>query len=85
MSNTYDQLYPKRNSAWIIHVGQLVCVKRNCFEQIGQFGIIIGCKSPNFGIGYDDDYWALLEGEISAIKTFQIYPVGVLEGELNEI
>jgi len=76
MSSTYDQLTsPTHNLAWIVFPGQLVAIKRNCFEQLEEYGIIIRCACPNFGIGYDDEYWVFLNGEMSRVKSFMIYPV----------
>lgn len=78
MSNTYGEynqsLSPR---AFIVFPGQLVEIKRNCFEQIGQYGIIIECMCPHFGIGYDDDYWVYIGGELTLVKNFQIYPVNL--------
>ena len=74
MSTTYDELNTN-HSTWIVYPGQLVSVRRNCFEQMGELGIIIECACPHFGIGYDDEYWVFLNGETVRIKTFMIYPV----------
>lgn len=76
MSNIYGQLHTTQPSPWIAFRGQLVEVRRNCFEQTPQYGIIIECKYPSFGIGYDDDYWVYIDGDISLVKNFQLYPVG---------
>ena len=76
MSTIYDELSPTHN-AWIVYPGQLVEIRRNCFEQLGELGIIIECACPNFGIGYDDEYWVFLNGELMRIKTFMIYPVNL--------
>jgi len=77
MSTIYEELYPTTKTAWIVFPGQLVAVKRNCFEQLPEFGIIIRCACPNFGIGYDEDYWVFLNGEMSRVKSFMIYPVDI--------
>ena len=72
------------NQSWIVFPGQLVEIRRNCFEQLGEYGIIIKCKSPHFGVGYDDDYWVLIDGQIALIKNFMIHPIK--KGEIkNEI
>lgn len=60
-----------------VRVGQLVTVKRNCFEQKGELGIIIKCTNPDFSMGYDDDWWVYIDGDIVLIKNFQIYPVNL--------
>ena len=73
--NYYEDWQPS-DSAWIIWPGQLVVVKRNCLEQIGEFGIIIECVCPDFGLGYDDEYLVLVNGEPQRLRTFMIYPVG---------
>tara|TARA_B100001989_G_scaffold198791_1_gene147359 strand:- start:10 stop:246 length:237 start_codon:yes stop_codon:yes gene_type:complete len=78
MSTIYEELYPPNNVSWIVFTGQLVAVKRNCFEQLPEFGIIIGCACPNFGVGYDEDYWVFLNGKISRVKSFMIYPVDTI-------
>ena len=76
MSNIYGELQPQATSqSWIVFPGQLVEIRRNCFVQTAEFGIIIGCKSPHFGIGYDDDYWVFIAGELLLVKNFMIYPV----------
>ena len=75
MSTIYEVLYPTTKSAWIVFPGQLVEIRRNCFEQLPVYGIIIECMCPHFGIGYDDDYWVYIEGELTLVKNFQIYPV----------
>ena len=86
MSTTYEVSQQTNRSSWIVFSGQLVEVRRNCFEQRGSLGIIIECACPNFGIGYDDDYWVYIEGELALVKTFQIYPIEISQGEnLNEI
>jgi len=76
MSTIYEELYPTTSLPWIVFPGQLVAVKRNCFEQLPEFGIIIRCACPDFGVGYDEDYWVFLNGEMSRVKSFMIYPVG---------
>lgn len=81
--NYYDyEGYERSNTAWIVFPGQLVSVRRNCFEQKGDFGIIIECVCPNFGIGYDEEYWVLIDGRIDKIRTFMIYPV--MENEYEQ-
>ena len=77
MSTIYDQLYTTQLSPFIVSRGQLIEVRRNCFEQTTQYGIIIECKCPHFGIGYDDDYWVYIGGELTLVKNFQIYPVNL--------
>ena len=79
MSTTYDELYQENREAWIVYPGQLVAVRRNCFEHFGEMGIIIECANPHFGIGYDDEYWVFLNGELTRIKTFMIYPVNYIK------
>ena len=75
MSTIYEKLYPTKHNAFIVYSGQLIEVRRNCFEQTPQYGIIIECMCPSFGIGYDDDYWVYMAGELTLVKNFQIYPV----------
>ena len=77
MSNIYGQLYTTQPSPFIVFRGQLIEVRRNCFEQMPVYGIIIECMCPSFGIGYDDDYWVYIEGELTLVKNFQIYPVNL--------
>ena len=77
MSNIYDQLYTTQPNPFIVFRGQLIEVRRNCFEQTPQYGIIIECMCPSFGIGYDDDYWVYIGGELTLVKNFQIYPVNL--------
>lgn len=77
MSTTYGELYHSNKTPWIVFPGQLIEVKRNCYEQFGSIGIIIECACPHFGIGYDDEYWVFLNGELTRIKTFMIYPVNL--------
>ena len=75
MSITYEESKIKYNTSWIVAPGQLVEIRRNCSEQLDEYGIIIECKSPHFGFGYDDDYWVLIDGQIVLIKNFMIYPM----------
>ena len=75
MSTTYEELYQSNRTAWIVYPGQLVVVRRNCFEHFDELGIIIECANPHFGFGYDDEYWVFLDGKLARIKTFMIYPV----------
>lgn len=75
MSTIYGQSYPIQLSHFVAYRGQLIEVRRNCFEQTPEYGIIIECKYPHFGIGYDDDYWVYIGGELTLVKNFQIYPV----------
>jgi len=77
MSITYDAQIPADFSTWIVSPGQLVRIKQNCFEQNGIYGIIIECMCPHFGIGYDNDYWVYIGGELALVKNFQIYPVNL--------
>ena len=76
MSNIYGEWQPTTTEvSWIVFPGQLVEIKRSCFEQSTEYGIVIECKSPCFGIGYDEDYWVYLKGELVLVKNFMIYPV----------
>ena len=76
MYNTLEEWKkPIRRNSWIIFPGQLVRIQANCFEQIATYGIIIGCETPHFGVGYDDNYSVLIDGDIVVVKNFQIYPV----------
>lgn len=78
MSTIYEALYPtQQHSAFIIFSGQLVEIRRDCFEQLPMYGIIIECMCPHFGIGYDNDYWVYIGGELTLVKNFQIYPVNL--------
>jgi len=76
MSTTYSSPETFNNTVYV-QVGQLVLVKRNCFEQKGEFGIIIKCTNPDFSVGYDDDWWVYIGGELTLVKNFQIYPVNL--------
>ena len=76
MSTTYGLLYTTQLRPFVAYRGQLIEVRRNCFEQTPEYGIIIECKYPSFGIGYDDDFWVYINGEVSLVKNFQLYPVG---------
>ena len=82
MSTTYGESTPYYDTSWILYSGQLVKIKKNCFEQEGLTGIIIECVCPNFGIGYDEEYWVLIDGRIDKIRTFMIYPV--MENEYEQ-
>ena len=79
MSTTYEVSQQKNRLPWIVFPGQLVEVRQNCFEQKGCVGIIIDCIHPNFGIGYDDEYLVLVDGRITNIKTFMLYPLEISE------
>ena len=76
MSITYGEcnqtLSPR---SFIVFPGQLVEIRRNCLEQLGEYGIIIECSNPCFGIGYDETYWVYVQGELLLIKNFMIHPV----------
>ena len=76
MSTISDLPYHLTHDTWIVIPGQLVVVKRNCLEQRGEYGIIIECVCPDFGIGYDDEYLVLVNGKPQRLRTFMIYPVG---------
>ena len=82
MSTIYEEWNAPPRNTWIVYPGQLVTVRQNCFEQKGQFGIIIECACPNFGIDYDEEYWVLIDGRIDKIRTFMIYPV--MENEYEQ-
>ena len=78
MSITYGEYNQSLSlRGFIVFPGQLVEIRRNCFEQTGLYGIIIECKCPHFGIGYDDDYWVYIGGELTLVKNFQIHPVNL--------
>ena len=78
MSNTYgESVQTASRASMIVFTGQLVEIRRNCFEQLGEYGIIIECMCPHFGIGYDDDYWVYIGGELTLVKNFEIYPVNL--------
>ena len=73
---SWDQIEQQQvHSSCITHVGQLVRIKLNCFEQSGDYGIIIECMTPSFGVGYDDDYLVLIYGNLVKVKNFMIHPV----------
>ena len=61
--------------SWIIFPGQLVRVKTNCFEQLGTYGIIIECEHPDFGLGLNETWIVLVDGEINTLESFKIWPV----------
>lgn len=75
MLTTYGELQQTNNSSWIIFSGQLVCVKANCFEQTGVYGIIIGCEHPNFGLGLNETWTVLVDGKLNTVESFKIWPV----------
>jgi len=78
MSTIYEELYQTgHHDTFIIFSGQLVEIRRDCFEQLPMYGIIIECMCPHFGIGYDNDYWVYIGGELTLVKNFQIYPVNL--------
>ena len=66
-----------RNSSecWIIFPGQLVRVKANCFEQSDTYGIIIECEHPDFGLGLNETWAVLVDGNINTLEAFRIWPV----------
>ena len=77
MSTTYGEYWAATTKpAMIVFTGQLVEIRRNCFEHLPVYGIIIECMHPHFGIGYDDDFWVLINGQIERLKNYQIHPVG---------
>ena len=63
--------------SWIVMPGQLVCVKTSIYEKNSAIGIIISCSYPNFGVGPDEEYLVLLDGDLKRIKTFMLYPISV--------
>lgn len=63
-------------ASWIVYPGQLVRVKANCFEQMGSYGIIIECEHPDFGLGLNESWVVLVDGEINTLESFKIWPVG---------
>lgn len=76
MWNTHEEYSQSMLArSFIVFPGQLVEIRINCFEQTGKYGIIIECKHPHFGIGYDDDYWVYIAGELLLVKNFMIYPI----------
>ena len=78
MSTTYGEYWAATTrQSMIVFPGQLVEIRRNCFEQLPIYGIIIECMCPHFGVGYDDDYWVYIGGELALVKNFQIYPVNL--------
>ena len=60
---------------WIIFPGQLVRVKSNCFEQSDTYGIIIECEHPDFGLGLNETYAVLTDGNIKTLESYKIWPV----------
>ena len=74
MSITYDLQIPADFSTWIVSPGQLVRIKQNCFEQTGVMGIIIGCVYPDFGLGLNETWTVLVDGKISTVESFKIWP-----------
>ena len=75
MSNTYGMPIDDHKSSWIIYAGQLVRIKANCFEQTGVYGIIIGCEHPDFGLGLNETFAVLVDGNINTIESYKIWPV----------
>jgi len=75
MSNTYEGWNQRLTQSWIISKGQLVRIKQNCFEQTGVYGIIIECTYPDFGYSGNDKYLVLINGKLSSIESFKIWPV----------
>ena len=77
MLTTYGELSQKSQTAscWIIYPGQLVRIKKDCFEQMGVYGIIIGCVYPDFGYSGNDKYLVLIDGKLNSIDSFKIWPV----------
>jgi hypothetical protein len=75
MSITYGLQTQSNETSWIVSPGQLVRIKRDCFEQIGVFGIIIECTYPSFGYT-DDSHWiVLIDGKLNLVESCQIWPV----------
>ena len=73
MSITYGDLN-QHSQSWILHIGQLIRIKHNCFEQIGSIGIIIECIHPDFGTGVDQ--WLVLsDGKLNILESFRIWPI----------
>ena len=72
--------YGELNNNWkptsyIIFAGQLVEIRSSIFEKPVQYGIIIGCDTPSFGIT-DDDVWKVLTlGQIKKISAYMLWPV----------
>ena len=75
MSITYDAQILACSATWIVTPGQLVRIKQNCFEQIGDYGIIIKCIHPSFGYTDDSRWLVLIDGKLNSVESFQIWPV----------
>lgn len=69
------------NRAWIISKGQLVKIKSSCFEQSDIYGIIIDCACPDFGLGLNETFAVLVDGNINTLESYKIWPVEELESE----
>ena len=78
MSTTYGMPIYDSKQSWIIFPEQLVRVKANCFEQIGVHGIIIKCENPDLGLGLNETWAVLVDGQIQIIESFKLWPI---EGE----
>ena len=75
MSTTYGLQTQSNETSWIVSPGQLVRIKRDCFEQIGVIGIIIKCDIPDFSYTGADQYSVWVDGQLQLIDSFMIWPV----------
>jgi len=75
MSTTYGMPIHNRAQSWILFAGQLVRIKANCFEQSGVYGIIIKCENPDLGLGLNETWTVLVDGNLNKIESFKIWPV----------
>ena len=74
MLTTYGESTPLLDTSWILYSGQLVKIKKNCFEQDGVTGIIIECVYPDFGTGADK-WLVLCEGKLITLESFKLWPI----------
>jgi len=76
MSITYEEWNNSLGSpSFIIFPGQLIKIRRNCFEQNGVIGIIIKCDIPDLSYTGADQYSVWVDGQIQLIDSFMIWPV----------
>jgi len=71
---TYGESIPSLDTSWILYSGQLVKIKKNCFEQDGVTGIIIECVYPDFGTG-SDKWLVLTDGNLMTMNSHQLWPI----------
>ena len=65
----------RQSTLSIVYPGQLVRIKRDYLETMGQIGIIIECLSPHFGYMGSERWLVFIDGRLLSIESFQIYTV----------